>query len=386
MANEWKDIGREVRDAVLDAVNTGDYSQLNRRITGSVNAAIDEVNQRLTGWRPCGTSRQQTNYQNPYEPNPYAIPREEVRYMAKPKGNVSGLMMVIGGGVLLGGTGLAIFILLLSTLLVGWAMELFVAICVLLPFAVGGGVLLNIGAKKRGSIQRFRRYVSTIRARNYCPIAELAAKINKKESYVLADLRQMIAKDWFRQAHIDDEGKTLLLTDSMYQQYRSLKIQRQQQAEEQRERDAETSEEKLYRETAEQGRAYIAAIRKANDDIPGEVVSEKLYRLETIVSRIFEQVKEQPQQIPELRRFFDYYMPTTLKLVETYRVLDGQTIAGENIQTAKQEIERTLDTINLAFENLFDSLFAHTAVDITSDIAVLKNLLRQEGLTEKDFA
>ena len=78
-------------------------------------------------------------------------------------------------------------------------------------------------------------------------------------------------------------------------------------------------------------------------------------------------------------------MPTTLKLVETYQELDSHPVAGQNIQKSKDEIEKTLDTINQAFENLFDSLFEHTAVDITSDITVLKNMLKQEGLTEKEF-
>ena len=114
-------------------------------------------------------------------------------------------------------------------------------------------------------------------------------------------------------------------------------------------------------------------------------MSEKLYRLEDVVRRIFGQVKEHPEQLPELRRFLDYYMPTTLKLVETYEELDGQPSEGENIRKAKAEIEKTLDTINQAFENLFDSLFAHTAVDISSDISVLKTLLKQEGLTGSDF-
>ena len=78
-------------------------------------------------------------------------------------------------------------------------------------------------------------------------------------------------------------------------------------------------------------------------------------------------------------------MPTTLKLVETYEELDRQEFEGANIKKSKEEIEKTLDTINSAFEKLFDSLFENTSIDISSDISVLKSLLNQEGLTEKDF-
>ncbi len=390
MANEWKDIGREVRDAVLDAVNSGDYSQLNRRITGSVNAAIHEVNEHINRrkWEsqePSAAYRTQyrTEQQNPYfRQNPTTAVQ---LYQKKPKGSISGLLLTIFGSILLAAFGLALFTVTMVGIYAGWGSEFTLVNGIMLPFAVGGAVMLGIGIKRRGFVRRFKTYVAAIRDRNYCAISELAQRIGKKESYILQDLREMIARNWFCQAHIDDEGKTLLLTDAMYQQYLELKHQRQKQTDEQRDRDAESEEERLYRETAEKGKSYIMAIRRANDEIPGEVVSEKLYRLETIVSRIFDQIREQPQQIPELRRFLEYYMPTTLKLVETYRVLDGQSISGQNIETAKQEIERTLDTINQAFENLFDSLFVHTAVDITSDIDVLKAMLQQEGLTDKDF-
>ena len=101
------------------------------------------------------------------------------------------------------------------------------------------------------------------------------------------------------------------------------------------------------------------------------------------MSRIYAQIQKSPDKLSELRRFQEYYLPTTLKLVETYREFDAQPIAGENINTAKTEIEASLDTINQAFEKLFDSLFAETAMDVSADISVLQTLLAQEGLTEE---
>ena len=78
----------------------------------------------------------------------------------------------------------------------------------------------------------------------------------------------------------------------------------------------------------------------------------------------------------------DYYLPTTLKLVQTYADFDEVQIQGDNILTAKQEIEKTLDTINQAFEKLLDDLFMDAAFDITTDAQVLQTLLAQEGLAE----
>ena len=127
-------------------------------------------------------------------------------------------------------------------------------------------------------------------------------------------------------------------------------------------------------------------MREANDAIPGEDISKKLTRLELIIDKIFTHVEKHPEQTDELHKFMNYYLPTTLKLVNAYREFDEQPVQGENIRKAKQEIEDTLDTIISAFEKLFDSMFEDAAMDISTDISVLETMLAQEGLTERDFA
>ena len=142
----------------------------------------------------------------------------------------------------------------------------------------------------------------------------------------------------------------------------------------------------LFRSVLKEGYAYIRHIHQCNDDIPGEEISRKLSRLEMIMTRIFDQVEKQPELAEDLHKFMNYYLPTTAKLVEAYRELDAQPVEGENIRKTKQEIEDTLDTINEAFEKLLDSFFEDKAWDISSDINVMKTMLKQEGLTGRDFA
>ena len=111
-----------------------------------------------------------------------------------------------------------------------------------------------------------------------------------------------------------------------------------------------------------------------------------MYHMENVIRRIFQRVEQHPELIDDLHKFMHYYLPTTMKLLKAYEELDKQDVQGENIRTAKQEIENTLDTINTAFENLLDSFYKDTAWDVSSDISVLKTMLAQEGLTgEKDF-
>nr|WP_243143962.1 5-bromo-4-chloroindolyl phosphate hydrolysis family protein [Eubacterium sp. BL-380-WT-2B] len=135
----------------------------------------------------------------------------------------------------------------------------------------------------------------------------------------------------------------------------------------------------------EEGKESIEQIREANEAISGEVISQKLDRLEIILCKIFEYVENHTDELPQTRKFMGYYLPTTLKLVNAYREMDAEPIQGENIRSAKHEIEETLDTINYAFENLLDSFYQDKAMDISTDITVLETMLAQEGLTEKDF-
>ena len=129
----------------------------------------------------------------------------------------------------------------------------------------------------------------------------------------------------------------------------------------------------------------IQRIREVNDRIEGQEVSAKMDRLEQVAERIFEQVQEHPEKLPDIRKLMSYYLPTTLKLLDAYEEFDSQPVQGENIKNAKQQIEKTLDTINLAFENLLDQLFTDEVLDVSSDISVLETMLKQEGLTGSEF-
>ena len=138
-------------------------------------------------------------------------------------------------------------------------------------------------------------------------------------------------------------------------------------------------------EVLDAGEAYLRQIRKCNDDIPGEEISAKIYRIEHLVQQIFIRVKEHPEAVSDIRKMMEYYLPTTVKLLEAYAKLDAQSVQGEHITRSKREIEEVLDTLNVAFEKLLDNLFQDTAWDVASDISVLETMLAQDGLTKEDF-
>ena len=135
----------------------------------------------------------------------------------------------------------------------------------------------------------------------------------------------------------------------------------------------------------EEGQNYIRMIRLCNDEIPGEEMSEKLDKLELLVTRIFDRVEKEPELAADLHKMLNYYLPTTQKLLEAYRDLDRQNLELCNISGTKKEIEDTVDTINQAFEKFLDELFREKAWDIQTDISVLHTMLKQDGYLSGDF-
>ena len=134
-------------------------------------------------------------------------------------------------------------------------------------------------------------------------------------------------------------------------------------------------------QTKDRYQKILDELRRVNDAIPDEEMSDKISRLEAVSAKIFEQAKTDPDKLPRMRKFMDYYLPTSLKLLQTYAELDSQGVEGENITESKHRIEQTMDTLVHAFETQLDQLFAADAMDISADIDVMQNMLRADGLT-----
>lgn len=132
----------------------------------------------------------------------------------------------------------------------------------------------------------------------------------------------------------------------------------------------------------DQYQKILDELRRVNDAIPDEEMTDKISRLEAVSAKIFEQAKSDPDKLPQMRKFMDYYLPTSLKLLNTYAELDNQGVEGENISESKRRIELTMDTLVKAFENQLDRLFASDALDVSADIDVMQNMLRADGLTD----
>lgn len=136
-----------------------------------------------------------------------------------------------------------------------------------------------------------------------------------------------------------------------------------------------------------QGKRAIADIRRLNDEIPDERISAQIDLIERLTAQIFDCVRKNPKKLSQIRQFLNYYLPTTIKLMEQYVTLQNQSLKTENITEGMQKIEDLLDKVIIAFQRQLDALFEADVVDITADIRVMDQMMASEGLTnKKDFA
>ena len=129
------------------------------------------------------------------------------------------------------------------------------------------------------------------------------------------------------------------------------------------------------------GALAVEEMKRLDENIEDEKISQAIRKLEQTSQAIFQQVREAPEKLPQIRKFMDYYLPTTLKLLNAYDRMGSAGVSGENIDGTMGKIETMMDTVVKAFDKQLDALFADEALDISTDITVMENLLAQEGLS-----
>ena len=132
----------------------------------------------------------------------------------------------------------------------------------------------------------------------------------------------------------------------------------------------------------EDGKKAIAEMKRLDDNIADPTISAQIVRLQQLAGKIFAQVEQNPEKLPQIRKFMNYYLPTTLKILNAYDRMGEQGVAGENITSTMHKVENMMATIITAFEKQLDNLFGAEAMDISTDMVVLENMMAREGLTD----
>ncbi len=124
----------------------------------------------------------------------------------------------------------------------------------------------------------------------------------------------------------------------------------------------------------------VSEMRRLNDSIKDAAISAQISHLEATTGKIIDAVVEAPSKLPQIRKFMNYYLPTTLKLLNAYDRMDATGASGTNIDGTKGKIGEMLGTICVAFSRQLDALYGEEALDISADITVMEQMLQQEGI------
>lgn len=245
--------------------------------------------------------------------------------------------------------------------------SLICAMCICIP----GAVLHITGSRSHDRVMRCRTYAAMLGDRRRMSIDELAAAIPTSYKRCCDDLNWMLSEGLLKGMYIDAAGRALTYPDAS-----PVSKPEKPAAKATAPVPEEAAGRKAYPEETR--------IRQLNDSIQDEYVSQRMERLEDLTHQILSYADEHPEKEPQLRQFRNHYLPKTFSILESYARMERSGVEGGNIAAAMKDVEEIMDKLVQGFEKQLDALFDSEAMDVTSDITVLENMMRMEGLSDLD--
>ena len=440
MSNSYNHSNRseQFKKAVAEGLASGDFRELNILVNETVSDAISEAGRQMknvgsTTYRNTTKiyksareyEEQQRKRNEQYRKTYQSSGRLKSGYpgsngtmlpavKAKNVGQVSSILYMVFGGI---GMGASSAVLLAAGICAlcrfFWPGKIFALLAAIFG---GSALMLRTGITQRNRLNRMKRYLALFADKMYVNISDLALSVGKSTKYILKDVKKMMVLGFFPEGHLDKKETCLMLDDKTYREYLRLEKERKAyELENAQHAASNTSNPNATTDNVQssagasadntnathnasdnrnpelvtminEGQAYIRKLHELNDLIPGEVISEKMDRMEGLLKEIFKRLEEDPTQMSRMHKLMNYYLPTTIKLLQSYSEFDDISAPGAEVIKAKTEIEKTVDVINEAFTELLNKLFQATVFDVTTDAQVLQTMLAKEGLTKNDFA
>lgn len=235
--------------------------------------------------------------------------------------------------------------------------------------------------RKRFKKKLVKRYRAFLRGKDYATVEEISKALDRRVEVVRYDLRWMLDANVFGEDAVFNAAE-----DAIYLVSEKRAEQRKPRA-----KAPEVEKEKPQEPVKQPAKAAqhdleakLREIKTLNDNIEDEEVSRRIDRMGELTANIFSLMRQKPEKADDARKFMNYYLPTTFKLLESYSLLEKQSYQGENIKQARHDIESILDTLIRGFEQQLDIMFKSEAIDISSDIEVLETMMASDGLTSSD--
>lgn len=235
-------------------------------------------------------------------------------------------------------------------------------------FAVVGAAMAIKGARRTKKARRWYKYLALVGKRERISLTALAQAMPVSLRRARSDLQEMLERGIFASGYLDMSRGQLVLSEEGVE---DPTPEPQQAAPRQEGEELDITDEN----------AVLAEIQRINRAITHPEVSRKIDRIGEITGKIFAYQKQNPAEKNQLRSFLNYYLPTTLKILNTYAQMEKQGADGENIRAAKARVEGMLDKVAEGFEKQLNRLYQNDAIDVTADVEVLERMLEKDGLS-----
>ena len=279
-------------------------------------------------------------------------------------------ILVIVGAAITAIFGISLVTMLGEVIAYGWYSYMMEELFPMCGFFAGGVAMLVAGQRMKRRSARVARYLAVMGERGYISVEELCTVTGKSRKKIESDLDYMVEKGLLGTGAYLDSGRGIFFRSAdAFADYAN----------------ATAKKENVTPKEANEGYAgALRAIRSANDRIADAVLSEKIDHLETVAGKIFREVEQHPEKQQQAATFLNYYLPTTLKLLDSYAKFEEAGIEGENLSRAQERIEETMDVLIKGFDKQLDDLYRNEAMDIDSDIRVMENMLRRDTASVED--
>ncbi|MBP2025993.1 5-bromo-4-chloroindolyl phosphate hydrolysis family protein [Peptoniphilus stercorisuis] len=351
-------------EKIENAFNNKDFSEINKILSSTVNSAIDFAKSSLNKFN---------NYLNKDQ---NYIPAEDPNLVLQkpPMDNKSIIFKSIGFLGFLSHSILGFVIFILS--IFGKAPFMLLLDWIIPVFAISF-FFYKHGQKLSLKSIRYRRYLRELGKSTVITVSDLSSAVGEDTDSVVDDLLEFIKKDYFKEARLLENNSIFVLDNNTY------KIYKEHSLEDEIEKKNKKEEENLKKENL-QSNKYYYSLKNIENNLTGSM-KEKVSKLIIIVDKIFEFNKNNKEIEKSNYKFIEYYLPTTIKLLESYVEFSNIEIKGDNIKSAMVDIEYSMDTILYAMAKYLDDLYEHSSFDVKTDLSVLKTILSQDGLLEDDF-
>ena len=284
--------------------------------------------------------------------------------------NSSSWLLMIAGALIMAG---AVFWGIPSAIQAGGVYPIGTAVASLF----GGGCMLASGILMRRALQRYSAYLAIIGPNEAVEIETLAKKVGVKPKQAERDLQKMIEKGYFgKSAYINKELGYIFMSSRADEELTRARAAAM-------EKTREASKKEAVKQSAEAYDQILDKIKAVNDRIPDLEMTEKINQIESITREIFRAVEQAPEKRGKIDRFMSYFLPTTLKLLESYANLEKTNIDGKNINQSMRSIEIAMDTVVDGFRHQLDELYKSDAVSIETEVDVLTKMINRETATTR---